>query len=174
MCVIYFLHNFISTFSFSSFTQILIYNPMCCDDKYVTYFLLFLTLPVLLCWFFLLVLLHFFGHLLFYHSQTPLHNQRDWIGKRFEILLPRINLNLLNKLEKLPRIDSNLLNQLDTLLQETIDFDCWGHKGFEYWITVVVQFVTIIVRRIRADTVQRGLIILLYYYCCEKSYLLFY
>ena len=38
-----------------------------------------------------------------------------------------------------------------------IDSDCWVHKGFEFWLTVVVRFVTIIIRRIHVDTVQAGL-----------------
>ena len=56
--------------------------------NYVYCLLWFLTFPELLCCFFLLVLLRFLGRLLFYHSQTPLQNQRDWIGKRFEIPFP--------------------------------------------------------------------------------------
>ena len=113
---IYFLHNFISISSFSSFPHSIICNPVCCDEKCFIFFLLVSGLVVIVVLFLLPCSPSLIRALIVFIILRSLFRIKNiGLGTVLRSFFPWINLNFPNQLEKLPRIYSTFLNQLEKL-----------------------------------------------------------
>ena len=114
--VVYFLHDFIIMYSFSSFPHSIICNPVCCDEKCFIFFLLVSGLVVIVVLFLLPCSPSLLRALIVFIILRSLFRIKHIrLGTVLRSFFPWINLNFPNKLEKLPRIDSKFLNQLEKL-----------------------------------------------------------